>query len=65
MPIRPKQPVSHEEIGDIVQEQVQEILEQMGVVLSTPASGEKRVSSIYVVYVDGNPRLQVEYDTEE
>jgi len=65
MPINPKRPVSYEEINEIIQRQVRETVEQMGIVVSTPDSDKRQVRGIYVVYVDDNPRLQVEYNTEE
>ena len=65
MPINPKRPVSYEEINEIIQRQVRETVKQMGIVVSTPDSDKRQVRGIYVVYVDDNPRLQVEYNTEE
>lgn len=48
-----------------VQAIVEEILEGLGIVSSNPPSEEeKQVNNIYVVEIEGNPRLKVEYEEE-
>ena len=50
---------------DVVKELVEEALADLGVVISDPPSSEeKRVDNVYVIEVEGNPRLEVKYEEE-
>jgi len=49
----------------IIKKLVEEALQELHVVISNPPSSEeKQVDNLYVIQVEGNPRLEVEYEEE-
>lgn len=49
----------------VIKKLVEEALEELQVLLSNPPSAEeKAVDNVFVVEVEGSPRLEVEYEDE-
>lgn len=47
----------------LVKKMVKEALEELHVIISSPPSSEEnQVDNMYVIKVEGNPRLKVEYE---
>jgi len=59
MPVRGRIPLG------LIKELVEEALQELHLVISNPPSAEeKQVDNVYVIQVEGNPRLEVEYEEE-
>lgn len=56
-------PINSKISPELIKELVEEALQELHVVIShPPSSEEKQVDNLYVIQVEGNPRLEVEYE---
>ena len=62
MPITPKSSIPR----NVIVNTVEDILRESGIVVSVPPdTGKTKVGNLFVTFIEGNPRLQIEYEEEQ